>query len=149
MQLDRHQQRRGMDGGMDGGVWQHLPVSLPDGAEQRRDAAPVDLLHRRALLQQEVAHLHLPTARRRCQGCRGGRTEAMCTLGAATRMSWFMDEREGGGDAITEKIKAHQSKQGGVNRLCGNLPKYFTHKWCLRIRTLHSAQRKHGLRNEN
>lgn len=57
------------------GLWNtdetaHLPMPLSDGTEQRRDPPPVDLLHHRALLQQEIAHFHLPTARRRRQGYR-------------------------------------------------------------------------------
>lgn len=53
----------------DPGEAPHLPVPLSDGTEQRRDPPPVDLLHHRALLQQEIAHFHLPAARRRRQGC--------------------------------------------------------------------------------
>lgn len=45
----------------------NLPVSLSDGAEQRDDASPVGLRHRRALLQQQAANLQLPPTRRRSQ----------------------------------------------------------------------------------
>lgn len=47
----------------------HLPVALSDGAEERDNPTAVGLCHRSALLQEQPAHLQLPTPRRRRQSC--------------------------------------------------------------------------------